>query len=121
MGNGELMLLLAHLLVQNSAWRSRPIRLLRVISSEAGREEVVQHLTELIAVSRIGATPLVVVAEDVARVIHEHSDESAVVFLGVTPPGEGDEAGFFQKMERFAGRLERAMFVYSGGGISLDK
>lgn len=37
--NGALMLLLAHLLIQNTAWRTRNIRLLRVIPAEAGREE----------------------------------------------------------------------------------
>ena len=45
--NGELMLLLAHLLTKNNEWRPRPIRLLRVIENEAGRDEVRQHLTDL--------------------------------------------------------------------------
>ena len=34
--NGELMLLLAHLLTLNDAWRQRPVRLLRVIENEEG-------------------------------------------------------------------------------------
>ncbi|MDZ7618944.1 MAG: hypothetical protein U1E05_18210 [Patescibacteria group bacterium] len=43
MKNGELMLMLAHLLQQNPAWRNRPIRLLRAIGSEAGWAEVLRN------------------------------------------------------------------------------
>ncbi len=46
--NGELMLLLAYLLTKNNEWRSRPVRLLRVVEKEAGRETVREHLQQLI-------------------------------------------------------------------------
>lgn len=118
--NGAMMLLLAHLLLQNAEWRSRPIRLFRVIPSEAGREEVTEHLKELISVSRIDATPRVIVGDNVADAIHGHSAVAAVVFLGLTPPDEGEEDRFFETMEKLGGPLERVIFVYNGGGMSLD-
>ena len=62
--NGELMLLLAHLLTTNDAWRTHHIRLLRVIENPAGEAEVMRHLWELIESSRIHATPYAVIRDD---------------------------------------------------------
>ena len=51
--NGELMLLLAHLLTLNAGWKNRTVRLLRVIDNEAGRDEVHKHLVQLAEKARI--------------------------------------------------------------------
>ncbi len=71
--NGELMLLLAHLLTKNDAWRSHRIRLLRVIQNAAGKDEVLRHLSELIEGSRIRATPYAVIADDPQEAIRQWS------------------------------------------------
>lgn len=117
--NGPLMLLLAHLLTQNSQWRARELRLIRVISTEAGRDEVMNHLRSLIESSRIRALPLVVVNEDVFSAIHTTSMTAAKVFLGFSPPEEGNESAFHETMERLAGPLNRVVFVHSKGGMNL--
>jgi amino acid transporter len=118
--NGTLMLLLAHLLTTNPEWRSRTIRLLRVAASDAAREEMTSHLRELIETSRIRATPVVIVGDDVARAIQETSRAAAVVFLGFEAPAEGREEPFFRAMERLAGPLETVIFVDSAGGMELE-
>jgi amino acid transporter len=118
--NGPLLLLLAHLLVANTAWRTRPIRLLRVAPSEAARSEMTRHLSELIETSRIRATPVVIVGDDAAAAIQHASRDAALVFLGFEAPAEGDELKFFQSMQRMAGDLERVVFVDSAGGMDLD-
>ncbi|MBN2580560.1 MAG: amino acid permease [Pirellulales bacterium] len=118
--NGELMLLLAHLLTKNDEWRQRPIRLLRVIENAAGREEVLRHLTELIDSSRIRATPEVVIDSDVYRAIQTNSQNAAIVFMGFNAPAEGEEKSFFDRMERLADNLPRVVFVDSVGGMSLE-
>ena len=118
--NGELMLLLAHLLTKNTEWRSSPIRLLRVIENEAGREEVHRHLTQLIETSRIRATPQVVVAEDVSKAIRRTSSSAALVFMGFEAPEQADEKAFYHRMEHWAARLPRVVFVDSVGGMSLE-
>ncbi len=118
--NGELMLLLAHLLHQNDEWRTHRIRLLRVIENEAGRDEVRKHLDGLIESSRIRARSEVVVSTDVADAIQRTSRDAAVVFLGFEAPDEGAEIAFFEQMERFASRLPRVVFVDSVGGMSLE-
>ena len=118
--NGELMLLLAHLLTKNDSWRSHRIRLLRVIQNPAGKVEVLRHLSELIDSSRIRATPHVVVADDPRVAIHEWSRFAAVVFMGFEAPEEGDERSFCQRMAQWAGDLPRVVYVDSIGGMSLE-
>ncbi len=118
--NGALMLLLAHLLIQNTPWQTRNIRLLRMISAEAGREETTQHLKELIESSRIDATPVVIVAEDVSEAIRSTSSEAAVVFLGFEPPAVGEEKLFLETMNRLVEGLPTVIFASSAGGIDLE-
>lgn len=117
--NGELMLLLAHLLAQNPEWRSRPIRLLRMIENEAGREEVQKHLEVLIDQSRIVATAHVVVSENAAAGIQRTSRSAAIVFLGLPVPDEGYAEEFYQRMSDLSGDLSRVVFVKSVGGMSI--
>lgn len=118
--NGALLLLLAHLLVQNDQWRGRSIRLIRVINADAGRDEVMKHLAGLIDSSRIRATPLVVVGENVPATIQQTSAHAAEVYLGFQPPNEGDEQSFHGAIERIAGPLPRVILVCSAGGMQLS-
>ena len=118
--NGELMLLLAHLLTKNDPWRSHRIRLLRVIENAAGKDEVVRHLSELIEKSRIRATPHAVVADDPHEAIRQWSGSAAVVFLGFEAPEEGGEQAFYSLLDRWASDLPRVVFVDSVGGMSLE-
>lgn len=117
--NGELMLLLAHLLAQNQRWRSRPIRLLRMIENEAGRDEVLNHLEGLIDNARIVATPHVVVSEDAVAAIQATSRSAAIVFMGMAIPEEGEGEEFHKRMTDLAGELARVVFVKSAGGMSI--
>ncbi|MBN2474958.1 MAG: amino acid permease [Pirellulales bacterium] len=118
--NGPLMLLLAHLLTTDDQWRTRTVRLLRVVPSEAAREETTEHLRHLIETSRIRAVPGVIVAEDVVGAIQQTSRRAAVVVLGFEAPEEGAEEAFFHAMETLVGGLPRVIFVDSAGGIELE-
>lgn len=120
MKNGELMLMLAHLLRQNPPWRSRPIRLLRVIDSEAGREEVLQNMAEVSRISRIAVEPVVIVSENIPGTIQRTSRGAALVILGFEPPLPEKELVFHEVMERFAGELPRVLMVCSAGGMQLE-
>lgn len=118
--NGELMLLLAHLLTQNDGWRTRPIRLMRVIQNDAGREQVDQHLAELLDASRISGTTKVVVSSDINGSIQMISRNASLVILGFEVPEMGQEEAFYERMEEIAGPLQRVVFVDSIGGMSLE-
>lgn len=118
--NGELMLLLAHLLAQNAPWRTRPIRLMRTIENEAGRDEVLKHLESLIESSRIRATPHVVVTENAQQGIQNSSRSAAIVFMGMAEPDENRAEEFYERMTELAGDLKRVVFVKSAGGMSIN-
>lgn len=117
--NGALMLLLAHLMTQNSQWRGHEIRLIRVIPNEAGVDDVRRHLIELCETSRIQAEPLVVVDENPVAAIHRTSANAAEVYLGFQPPPEDQSVDFHRTMDRWAGPLRRVIFVNSAGGVEL--
>lgn len=112
--------LLAHLLSRNTAWRSCPIRTLRVIENDAGRDDVEKHLSELIETSRINATGHVIVAEDVPGAILHRSRFAALVFMGLESREESDGKTFPARLAKWAGDLPRVVFVDSAGGMSLD-
>ena len=118
--NGELMLLLAHLLTQNDAWRSHRIRLLRIIDNQAGKDEVLRHLSELIERSRIRATPYTVVSDDPLAAIAQWSRSAALVFMGFEAPVEGDEQAFFRRLDQWSSALPRVVFIDSIGGMSVE-
>ena len=118
--NGGLMLLLAHLLHQNTDWRDHPIRILRVVSKEEAVSEVKKHVETLCALARIAAETVVLVSSDPSRSIHETSANSAVVLIGISSPEEGAEVEFFNHMEELAGSLPRVLFVESAGGMELE-
>jgi amino acid transporter len=100
MKNGGLMLLLAHLLRGNWAWRQADIRLLRVIPHEAGRQSTLEDLTELIRQTRIDVTPEVLVTErPFAEVLHAHSNDAACVFLGLDGMPDGEEKSWLHRYE----------------------
>ena len=118
--NGNLMLLLAHLLVQNDTWRGRPLRLLRVSPNEAGKEEATQHLREFITEARIDAEPVVVVDGNPQEAIHRTSAGSAAVLLGFQPPVEGEEKTFQANMDSFMDSLGSVILVWSAGETALE-
>ena len=118
--NGELMLLLAHLLTLNEGWKGRTIRLLRVIDNEAGRDEVESHLVKLAEKARIKAKCEVVVSEDFRGAIQSTSRDASIVFMGFAVPEKGLEEDFYQRIESLSGNLPRVMFVKSNGNMSLN-
>ena len=107
------MLLLAHLLTQNRAWRHRSIRLLRMIPNEAGREDVMAHLNSLITDSRIKAHPVTIVADDFKKTVQQESQFAAVVMLGFEIPEEEHAASFCERMTELMGNFRNVMLVKS--------
>lgn len=121
MKNGELMLLLAHLLHRNPGWRSNPIRVLRFVDNQNAIDDVRQHLVELGAASRIEFTPEVIHRTgSPAEAIQATSRDAAIVLLGFQTPNEGEEEDLYERMEQLAGNLPRVLLVDSVGGMELE-
>lgn len=121
MKNGELMLLLAHLLHRNPGWRANPIRVLRFVDNPQAIDDVREHLVELGATSRIEFTPEVIYqAGSPDEAIQATSRNAALVLLGFQTPEEGEEQALYHRMEKLAGNLPRVLLVDSVGGMELE-
>lgn len=118
--NGALMIMLAHLLSKNDGWRTRRVRLLRVVANAEAEQDVRRHLDELIESARINATSQVVVSDEPIVAIQETSRYSAVVFLGMETPTVENEGSFYRDMEKLAGPLPRVIYAYSSGEVIVD-
>ncbi len=118
--NGELMVLLAHLLLSHPNWQGHRLRLLRVVENEAGSDDVRLHLESLLLEARIKGSTKVVVSKDPASAIRTTSRDAAFVFLGFQPPAVGEEETFFHHTEQLIGRLPRVALVRSAGGMRLE-
>ncbi len=91
-----------------------------MIQNDAGKDEVLQHLTGLIERSRIHATPYVVGADNPRTAIREWSRTASLVFMGFEAPDEGDEQSFCQRMDLLCDDLPRVVYVDSIGDMSLE-
>ena len=118
--NGPLMLLLAHLLARNDAWKGRRIRLIRAVANDAARDEVTRHLDELIETSRIPASSMVVTAEEPLAALKAASRSAAMVFVGFQPPEEGQEAVLFERIESVVHDLPNVVLVHSRRNVELE-
>lgn len=118
--NGELMVLLAHLILDHPQWRHHTLRLLRVVDRADGIDEVESHLQGLLQEARISGKTKVVVSSDPASAIQTTSRDAAFVFLGMEPPQAGQEDEFFYRTEALVGNLPRVALVRSAGGMRLE-
>ena len=95
--NGDMMLLLAHLLRADNDWRSARITLASVVDSAEAADSMVTQVREGLSHTRIQANVEAVVCDSdrgVVELIHERSRDCDLVFLGLplVPAGEEDEA-----------------------------
>ena len=117
-GNGHLMLLLAHLFRSDPDMRGRRIRIVRMLPSEEGREDVLAHLRELSQEVRIPCDPVVLVGSDFSEMLHRESESAALVILGLADPRE-QESGFTARIAQQTEGLPNVLFVFSAGDMSL--
>jgi len=93
--NGDLMLLLAHLLTRNREWSDARVKILSIASNDLMKQETERSLATLLAEIRITAEPQVMLRRadrTVRETIREQSADADVVFLGLDVPE--DESRF---------------------------
>jgi amino acid transporter len=119
--NGDLMLLLAHLLKLNAEWRRAKIRICSIVESEEERERMDASLNRLVPETRIKAAIEVIVRpKDItaAAVMHAHSRDSVVVFLGLREPEPGTESEYAERLRELAEGFNTTIFVRNAGEFS---
>ena len=118
--NGDLMLLLAHLLRANPLWRGAKITVRTITVSEAGRRDVEESLDMLIQSVRIDARRDVIVKpadKSVIDVMQQTSAEADVVFLGLPAPEPGEEDLAAQRLLDMTENLPTTVLVRNAGPL----
>lgn len=116
--NGNLMLLLAYVVCGNRDLRGRKIRIIRMLPSEAGREETLEHLNKLSDEVRIPCEGVVVVGENFCEAVRKESGNAALILLGMADPSEV-EPGYLERLDSLVGDLPSVLFVHSAGDMDL--
>jgi hypothetical protein len=122
--NGDLMLLLAHLLRLNSEWADARLTVRSIARSETERDSQHAGLAELLSEHRIEADTQVLfepdAGRDVAEILHSMSAGADVVFLGLMIPAFGEEVRYAERLEQLAAGLKTTIFVRNAGRFAGD-
>jgi hypothetical protein len=116
--NGDLMLLLAHLLKLNPEWRDSKIFVRSIARDEDERQLQIEGLAKLLPEARIGAETEVLVKPDelsITEILHRISANADVVFLGLQEPKHGGEPAYADRIIELAEGLNTCIFVRSAG------
>ncbi|MCK5804028.1 MAG: hypothetical protein KAI66_14425, partial [Lentisphaeria bacterium] len=118
--NGSLMIILAHLIMQNREWEGTTLRLMRVVSNEREVAETRQEFEQICAASRITAEIHIAISTDpFPKTLREHSENASLILLGFIPPGEEDQMAFFETTDTMLTDMPTTMFVNSSGEADL--
>ncbi len=115
--NGDLMLLLAHLLSLNDEWKNAKIIIHTIILREEDREFMMENVQDMIDEVRIKAEPQIIIKpqdKSITEIIHEHSRNANLVFMGLKLPLEGEEKDYLTRLKELSGGLKTTIFVRNG-------
>lgn len=116
--NGDMMLLLAHLLTVDDDWRRARITLVSVVPDEAAAAERKSQVEAGLAHTRIQAEVEAIVkpaGQSVTDLIHARSRDSDLVFLGLPLVQAGDEAVAAERLLHLVDGLPSTILVRSAG------
>jgi amino acid transporter len=116
--NGDMMLLLAHLLNLNPEWRDARILIRSIARSEKEKKIQAEGLENLLSEVRIKADTEIMMKPEgmtIAEVIHEKSCNADIVFLGLNDPKPGTAAEYAEHLEHLVSGLHTTVFVRSAG------
>ena len=118
--SAPLMLILGHLLLQNTEFRRRKVRLIYVVPEEAGRAGALEHLVDITRRARLDIDPMIVVTENLREAVLNISSSAALIMHGFLPPEPGDHIEFFQRIEIMTEGMPDTLLVSSAGNVDLD-
>jgi amino acid transporter len=116
--NGDMLVLFAHLLSLNPAWRDAEIQINSIATNEMIYEQSQHLLLTLTEAARIDATINVILKPDdatVQQVIHEGSAHADVVLLGLRGNEPGEEQAYARRMTSMLEGLPTVLFVRNAG------
>jgi len=122
-GNGGLMMTLAYLLTVGNSWHSATININVVVQDDAAVAPSKRNLEGIISSARIGATTNVIVAKGrpFVDILHTDSVDADIIFLGMRPPQEGEDAcdyaQYYENLRDYADGMPTTAFVLAAQDI----
>ena len=116
--NGDMLLLFAHLMSANAEWSGAEIRVKSIASNAMTFEQSEISLKELIQRSRSRAHAEVIRRPEgstVQEIIHQHSSQADLVFMGLREPKPGGEAAYAERLSNLVEGLPTVMLVRAAG------
>ena len=116
--NGDMMLLMAHLLSLAGQWRGAKVTLASITDDPAGASKLEEDLRQLLEVGRIKADVELLVRDPTVSVIdtlHIRSRRSALVFVGLAQVDPGDELAYASQLLELLLELPRVILIRNGG------
>lgn len=114
-GNGDLMLLLAHLVRRHRDWEGARLRVLRMVGQPEAVERVRRDTEALLAAVRVEATVEVVVRDDLRRpftdIVAEHAAGTDLTVLGMPRPDTDD---YGEALDALAAAAGTCLLVHNG-------
>lgn len=112
--NGDMMLLLSHLLSLNAEWRNATIYIRTIINSEKNKEAMRERLESFISDLRINAEPDLIFNNEkleFAEIMNRESKNTDVTFLGLKLPEEDGLKGYADSLFEMARGNSSFIFV----------
>lgn len=106
--NGDIMLLMAHLLALNPEWASSRIRLKSIARSEDERTKIIASLERMIPEIRIRCSQNVFLKTpdiNIHDFIRQESSDADIVFLGLAEPAPGEELEYALQLQHLVDGL----------------
>ncbi|MFP4347271.1 MAG: hypothetical protein ACLFQY_03230 [Desulfococcaceae bacterium] len=124
-GNGDLMLLLAHLIAQNDDWRGAVIRAIKVIKDPGGIGHAHDNIQKLLDEMRLNARAMVIALGDspkpFEKILAKHSRNADLTILGIRPFDKGQEPEIAARIHKLTENLSTVLLVRSSGTGDLLK
>ncbi len=115
--NGDLMLLLAHIISQDPTWDGASIRLLNILPRGEGREQTEAHLRALLDRVRVNAEPVVIVPErdqPFPETMKIWSRQTDLTLLGMNKPESDDRERYGNQMNDWISTVGTVLLIHSG-------
>jgi hypothetical protein len=121
-GNGSLLMILAYLLRTSLPWRGAEVRLNMVVANEKAAEGARANLERVVASTRTGLTPRVIVSggRSFYEVLHESSRGADLVMLGMRPPSGDDYLAYYDELQEKTAGLPMTIFVLAAEEVAFQ-
>ena len=118
--NGSLMLILAHLIMQNSDWKGTRLRLLRSTGDASRADAAREDLENICHAARIEADIAVPITDKpFADVLREHSEDASLILLGFTAPAPESQREYHARIESLLTEMPSTLLIHSNGDADL--